>query len=226
LIPDEENYISLLLFIGIIGLDPYEFLNNYVEKVLIHFGYKDNKHSPTTYDHSLVLWKNKRIGRDQLRYSHIIRSLIILASVTRPNISFAVSKLTQFTSNPGDNHWRATEQVMHYLTSTMDYIIHYSWYPTVLKRYIYANQIFDVDELYVTSRYVFTLGDAAISWRLCKQTILTRSTMEAELAALDTTTVETDYVCELLIDLPIVEKLLMVILMNCDNPSVIVKVDS
>jgi hypothetical protein len=53
--PDEENYISLLLFIGIIGLDPYEFLNNYVEKVLFHFGYKDNKHSPTTYDHSLVL---------------------------------------------------------------------------------------------------------------------------------------------------------------------------
>jgi hypothetical protein len=50
--------------------------------------------------------------------------------------------------------------------------------------------------------------------------------MEAELAALDTTTVEIDYVCELLIDLPIVEKLLMVILMNCDNPSVIVKVDS
>jgi hypothetical protein len=58
------------------------------------------------------------------------------------------------------------------------------------------------------------------------QTILTRSTMEAELAALDTTTVEADWFHELLIDLPIVEKPLPAILMNCDNQIVIVKVDS
>jgi archaellum biogenesis ATPase FlaH len=50
--------------------------------------------------------------------------------------------------------------------------------------------------------------------------------MEAELAALDTTTVEADWLHELLIDLPIVEKPLPAILMNCDNQIVIVKVDS
>jgi hypothetical protein len=50
--------------------------------------------------------------------------------------------------------------------------------------------------------------------------------MEAELVAFDTTTVEADWLCELLMDLPIVEKLLPVILMNCDNKMVIVKVDS
>jgi hypothetical protein len=32
-----------------------------------------------------------------------------LASATRSDISFAVSKLSQFTSNPGDDHWRALE---------------------------------------------------------------------------------------------------------------------
>jgi hypothetical protein len=32
-----------------------------------------------------------------------------LASVIRPNISFVVSKLSRFTSNPGDDHWRALE---------------------------------------------------------------------------------------------------------------------
>ena len=41
----------------------------YVEKVLSRFGYKDNKPSPTPYDPSLILRKNRRIGRDQLRYS-------------------------------------------------------------------------------------------------------------------------------------------------------------
>jgi hypothetical protein len=32
--------------------------SHYVEKILSHFGYKDSKHSPTSYDLSLVLRKN------------------------------------------------------------------------------------------------------------------------------------------------------------------------
>jgi hypothetical protein len=64
-----------------------------VEKILSHFGYKDNKPSPTPYDPSLILRKNKRIGRDQFRYSHIIESLMYLTSATTPDVSFAVSKL-------------------------------------------------------------------------------------------------------------------------------------
>jgi hypothetical protein len=149
-----------------------------------------------------------------------------LASATRPGISFAMRKLSQFTSNLGDDHWRALERVIHYLVATIDYGIHYSGYPVVLEGYSDANWIFDVDELYATSGYVFTLGGAAVSWRSCKQTILMRSTMEAELAALDTATVEADWLRELLMDLPIVEKPLPAILMNCDNQTVIVKVDS
>jgi hypothetical protein len=78
---------------------------------------------------------------------------------------------------------------MHYMVGTMDYRVYYSGYPAVLEGYNDANWISDMDELYATSGYLFTLGGAAISWRSCKQTILTRSTMEEELAALDTTTV-------------------------------------
>jgi hypothetical protein len=200
--------------------------SHYVEKVLSHFGYKDSKPSPTPYDHSLVLRKNKRIDRDQLRYSQMIGSLMYLASATRPDILFAVSKLSQFTSNLGDDHWRVLERVMHCLVGTMDYEIHYSRYPAVLEGYSDVNWISDVDELYAMSGYVFTLGGAAISWRSCKQTILTRSNMEAELATLDTTTVEADWLCELLMDLPIIEKPLPAILMKYDNQTMIVKVDS
>jgi ABC-type transport system involved in cytochrome c biogenesis permease component len=50
--------------------------------------------------------------------------------------------------------------------------------------------------------------------------------METELAALNTATVEADWLCELLMDLPIIEKPLPAILMNYDNQTVIVKVDS
>jgi hypothetical protein len=121
---------------------------------------------------------------DQLRCSEIIGSLMYLASATRPDIAYAVSKLSRFVSNPGSEHWRALERVMRYLVGTMNYGIHYSGDPKVLEGYNDANYISDADELKATSEYVFTLGDGVVSWKSCKQTILTRSIMEAELAAL------------------------------------------
>jgi hypothetical protein len=68
--------------------------SHYVEKFLSRFGYKESKPSPTTYDPTLVLRKNKRIGRDQLRYSQIIGLLMYLAGASKTDISFAMSKLS------------------------------------------------------------------------------------------------------------------------------------
>jgi hypothetical protein len=42
---------------------------------------------------------SKERETDQLRYSQIIGSLMYLAGATRPDISYAVSKLSRFTSN-------------------------------------------------------------------------------------------------------------------------------
>jgi len=50
--------------------------------------------------------------------------------------------------------------------------------------------------------------------------------MEAELTALDTATVEAEWLRELLMDLLIVEKSIPAILMNCDNQTVIVKMNN
>jgi hypothetical protein len=199
---------------------------HYVEKILSRFGYNNSKPAPTPYDASLVPRKNLRITVDQLRYSQIIGSLMYLASATRPDIAYAVSKLSLFVSNPGSEHWRALERVMHYLVGNMNYDIHYSGDPKVLEGYSDANWISNADELKATSGYVFILGGGAVSWKSCKQTILTRSTMEAELATLDIATVEVEWLRELLMDLPIVEKPIPAILMNCDNQMVIAKVNS
>src|SRR6266498_1641314 len=188
--------------------------SHYVEKVLSRFGFSDYKSAPTPYDPSVLIRKNHSIARDQLRYSQIIGSLMYLASATRPDISFAVSKLSRFVSNSGDDHWRALERVMSYLKGTSSYRIHYTGYPRVLEGYIDSNWISDADEIKATSGYVFTLGGGAVSWKFCKQTILTRSTMEAELTALDTATVEAEWLRQLLLDLPVVEKPIPAILMN------------
>ena len=200
--------------------------SHYVEKVLSRFGYSDCTPSPTPYEASVLLRKNRRIARDQLRYSQIIGSLMYLASATRPDISFVVSKLSWFVSKLGDDHWHALERVMRYLKGTASYEIHYTGYSRVLEGYSDSNWISDADEIKATSGYVFTLGGGAVSWKSCKQTILTRSTMEAELTALDTATVEAEWLRELLMDLPMVEKPIPPILMNCDNQTVIVKINN
>ena len=60
--------------------------SHYVEKIFSRFSFIDSEPSPTRYDLSVTLKKNKRIARDQLRHSHIIGSLMYLASATIPDI--------------------------------------------------------------------------------------------------------------------------------------------
>jgi hypothetical protein len=201
-----------------------KLLRDYVEKILSRFGYSDCKISPTTYDPSVRIQKNEGTTKDQLRYSQITGSLMYLASATRPDIMFAVCKLSRFVFNPGDEHWRAVERIMRYLKGTVNYGLHYTGQPSVLEGYCDANWISDADEMKAITVYVFTLGGGAVFWKSCKQTILTRSTMEAELTALDTSSVEAGWLQDLLMDLPVVEKPVPAILMNYDNQTIIVKV--
>ena len=50
--------------------------SHYVEKILSRFGYVNSKPSPTPYDPSVIFRKNKKIAKDQLRYSQIIGSVL------------------------------------------------------------------------------------------------------------------------------------------------------
>jgi hypothetical protein len=147
-----------------------------------------------------------------------------LASATRHDISYTVSKLSRFTSNPGDDHWKALERVLRYLRGTTSFKIHYSGYPPALEGYSDSNWILDADETKATSGYMFMLVGAAVVWRSCKQTVLTKSTTEAELVALETTINEVEWLRELLMDLPFVDKPIPPILMYCDNQSMLAQV--
>ena len=104
----------------------------------------------------MLIRKFEGTAKDQLRYYQIIGSLMYLASATRPDIVFAVSKLSRFVSKPGDVHWHAIERVMRYLKGTVNYRLHYTGYPSVLEGYSDANWISDANETKATSGYVFT----------------------------------------------------------------------
>jgi hypothetical protein len=108
----------------------------------------------------------------------------------------------------------------------MSYGIQYTGYLRVLEGYCDTNWISDTDEINATGGYVFLLGGGAISWKSCKQTVLIRSTMEAKLTALDTATVEAKWLRELLMNLSVVEKPMSAISMNCNNQTMIIKVNS
>jgi hypothetical protein len=47
-----------------------------------------------------------------------------LASVMRANTSFALSKLSRFVSNLGDDHENMLERILRYIKGTMSYDNH------------------------------------------------------------------------------------------------------
>ena len=84
-------------------------------------------------------------------------------SCTRSDIASTVSKLSRYTSNPNDDHWKGIIRVLRFLRYTRDYGLHYTRYPAVLEGYCDANWISDAKNSKSTSGYVFTLASAAIS---------------------------------------------------------------
>ncbi|KAJ8466181.1 hypothetical protein OPV22_028733 [Ensete ventricosum] len=57
---------------------------------------------------------------DSTQYRQVIGSLQYLV-LTRPDISFAVNKLSQFMHRPSTTHWSAVKRVLRYLKGTLDY---------------------------------------------------------------------------------------------------------
>jgi hypothetical protein len=80
--------------------------------------------------------------------------------------------------------------------------------------------------MYATSGYVFLLGGGAVSWKSYKETIFTKSTMEAKRTTLDTASIENEWFPEFLVDLTVVQEPIPSISMNCDDKTVIVQVNS
>ena len=103
----------------------------------------------------------------------------------------------------------------------MDYAIEYSGFPVVLEGYSDANWISDSDETKSTCGYVFTLGGGAVTWRLARQTIIARSTMESEFVALEMAGSEAEWLKNFLANIPLGMKPTPFVSMHCDCQSII-----
>ena len=107
--------------------------SHYVDKILGKFSKNDAGIARTPIDTSQHMSKNKGESVDQVEYVRVIGSLMYLMSCTRPDIAFTVSSLSRFTSNLGENHWKAIVRVLRYLRYTQNYGLHYSRDPVVLE---------------------------------------------------------------------------------------------
>uniref|UniRef100_A0A2N9GPK3 Integrase catalytic domain-containing protein n=1 Tax=Fagus sylvatica TaxID=28930 RepID=A0A2N9GPK3_FAGSY len=200
--------------------------SHYIKKVLEKFGRYDDSPVKTPIDVNLHLTKNKGNGISQLEYSQIIGSLMYIMNCTRPDIAYSVSKLSRYTSNPGEDHWKAIVRVLRYLKYTLNYGVHYTRYPAVLEGYSDANWISDTNDTKSTSGYVFTLGGAAVSWKSSKQTCIARSTIESEFIALDKAGEEAEWLRHFLEDMPMWTKPVPPICIHCDSQSAIGRAQS
>ena len=102
----------------------------YAEKVVKRFGQENCKPVsvplPTGYTPRPNSDQNSSNATLRTHYQSVIGSLLYIMLGTRPDISFAVIKMSQFSSNPTEEHLQKALYIVFYLSSFKELCIVYS----------------------------------------------------------------------------------------------------
>lgn len=121
---------------------------------------------------------------DRALYRRIVGRLMYL-TITKPDITFAVNKLCQFSSAPRTDHLKAVFRVLQYIKGTVGQGLFYYASPDLsLKGFADADWAACPDSRRSTTGFSMFVGNSLISWRSKKQPTVSRSSAEAEYRAL------------------------------------------
>jgi transposase InsO family protein len=144
---------------------------------------------------------NQADKRSVMQYQRKMGSILYAAITTRPDVSFAASRLARFNQNPSPEHQRAADRVIQYLFGTRSMAICLGGERNEGARsFICASDASFADnsaDRKSSQGYVMTLFGGAISWRANKQDTVTTSSTEAELLALSQTAKEAMFISRL-----------------------------
>jgi hypothetical protein len=117
-------------------------------------------------------------------YRELVGSISYIGQATRPNIVYAVGRLSKLLANPGRKHWDAAIRVLRYLKTTRLYRLtlggtpgptslscheHQEELDLVLPQVVIgmtdSNFAACTDTRRSVLGYAFTLGSGAVSWK-------------------------------------------------------------
>ena len=127
---------------------------------------------------------------DPTLYRSIVGGLHYL-SFTRPDIAFAVHRVSKFMHQPKLSHWLCVKRILRYLKQTISYGLLLSCSNSfTFQAFSDADWAGDIDDRRSVGAYCIFLGSTLISWRSKQQATVARSSTEAEYKALADTAAE------------------------------------
>ncbi|XP_029127784.1 uncharacterized protein LOC114916044 [Cajanus cajan] len=133
-------------------------------------------------------------------YRRLIGRLLYL-TISRPDISYTIHKLSQFVSDPHSGHMDAAHMLLRYLKHTTSQgILFKANSDTKIHVYVDADWGSYVDSRRSTTGYCVFFGNSLVSWKAKRQNTVSKSSVEAEYRSLASISTELTWLRNLLID--------------------------
>ena len=123
-------------------------------------------------------------------------------TITRPNISFSVSVVSQILQSPYNSHWDVVIRILYYTKGTSGQgVLYENRGHTQIVGYCDADWGGSPANKGSTSRYCVFIGGNLISWKSKNQDVVDRSSAEAKYQAMALATYELIWLKQLLQEL-------------------------